>query len=234
MVPFGIEKTARNLRYANVATIVNDADAFSRSNNEKVTEVLDAYEGISIVSQQSYSRSSNADFPDLTEQLNAIKRDSTPPPEVLFISALQPGRVGVTVQARRLGMNNIRFFYTLLTLDDVEKAEAEVPGSTEGAISFTYWIADMQTPGNREFVENYKESYGEEPDAHAAAAYVSVHVLAAAIAGASTTDSQAIRDAMAAVETDTIFGEFSFDQNGDAVYAPAVGVVRDGRFEVFE
>ena len=50
-----------------------------------------------------------------------------------------------------------------------------------------------------------------------------------------SSDSRAIRDALAQIENlDTILGSFSFDANGDAVYDPAVLIVKDGKFEVFD
>ena len=44
---------------------------------------------------------------------------------------------------------------------------------------------------------------------------------------------EAIRNAMADIRVDTLLGEFYFDRNGDAVYEPIVGIVEDGKFEVF-
>ncbi len=65
--------------------------------------------------------------------------------------------------------------------------------------------------------------------------YSTVHILAEAIANAQSSDSRAIRDALAQIENlDTILGAFSFDANGDAIYDPAVLIVKDGKFEVFE
>lgn len=225
LVQAGVMVTREQLRYNNVATIVNEADSFSSSNHEKVKEELEKH-GVRIVSEQAYSRRTGA-LPDLTSQLTDII-SAVPPPEALFISALAPGRRGVMVQARRLGMDmNIPFLITLSTQDDVREAA----DAAEGAITFTTWIADIDTPENRRFLKNFREKYGE-PDAFAALSYASTYILAEAIADASSTDPEAIRDAMADIRADTLLGEFYFDRYGDAVYEPIVGIVKNGRFRV--
>ena len=231
LVPFGIGITKEQLGYSNVATIGNAADEFSRSNNEEVTEELGKHRDITITSAQLFSRSSGEDLPDLTAELNDIMA-ADPTPEAIFISALTLGRVGVLVQAQRLGMK-IPFLTTLITLADIEAANNAEPGSAEGAITFTTWIAAIDTPENRRFLRNYREKYDGEPDAFAALSYASVYILAHAVADASSTDPEAIRDAMADIRVDTLLGEFYFDRSGDAVYEPIVGIVEDGKFEVF-
>ena len=97
LVRAGIRITRERLGYENVATIVNESDAFSLSNHEKVKQELEKH-GVRIVSEQIYSRRTG-DLPDLTTQLNDIM-NAVPAPEALFISALAPGRRGVMVQAR--------------------------------------------------------------------------------------------------------------------------------------
>ena len=229
LVRAGVRVTRDRLGYGNVAMIVNvNEEVFSRSNHEKVKEELGKH-GVRVVSEQTYSRT--GELPDLTGQLTEIN-NAVPAPEALFISALAPGRRGVMVQARRLGMD-IPFLVTLFTSDDISEANAAYPGAAEGAITFTTWIAAVDTPENRRFLRNYRGKYDSEPDAFAASSYASVYILANAIADASSTDSQAIRDAMADIRTETLFGEFYFDRNGDAVYEPVIGVVKNGRFRVF-
>ena len=226
LVQTGIRVTRERLGYDNVAAIVNEIDSFSSSNHEKVKEELEKH-GVRIVSEQTYSRTGA--LPDLTSQLTDII-NAVPPPEALFISALAPGRRGVMIQAREFGLaTDIPFLLTLSTLDDVSVAK----GAAEGAITFTTWIADIDTPENRRFLRNFRAKYGE-PDAFAALSYASVYILAHAIADASSTDPEAIRDSMADIRVDTLLGEFYFDRNGDAVYEPIIGIVENGKFEVFD
>ena len=85
------------------------------------------------------------------------------------------------------------------------------------------------------FIQSYTEKYRMEPNAWAAQSYATLHILAAAMAAAQSTDSTAIRDALAnTMDLDTILGQFSFDTVGDAVYDPQILIVKDGEFAVFE
>ena len=74
-----------------------------------------------------------------------------------------------------------------------------------------------------------------EPERWAAEAYATLHILAHAIAKAQSADSAMIRDALAqTMNLPTILGNFSFDPDGEAVYDPAVFIVKDGQLQVFE
>ena len=231
LVPKGVSTTRERLRYSRVATITNNLDAFSQSNFEQLERAFDD-EGVTVVSEQSYARPQNEPFPDLTDQLTEIKDAN---PDAIFISALTSGRTGIMVQAGKLGIE-VPFIMTLLTIDDVNKANDQLPGVAEGAITFTVWLAAVDTPENRAFLRNYEGKYGPEPkpNAFAARSYGATRILAQAIADADSNDSQSIRDSMADLRVEnTVFGDFYFDRNGDAVYEPIVGIVRDGVFEVF-
>lgn len=230
LVPKGVSATKERLRYSKVATITNSLDTFSQSNLEQLKRAFDD-EGVTIVSEQGYTRPQQEQFPDLTDQLTRIKDAN---PDAVFVSALTSGRTAIMVQARRLGIE-VPLIITLLTIDDVNKANDQLPDAAEGAITFSVWLAAIDTPENRAFLRNYRGKYGQEPNAFAARSYGSVHILAQAIADADSNDPQAIRDAMADVRVEnTVLGDFHFDHNGDAVYDPIVGIVRDGRFEVLE
>ena len=234
LVPEGV-RCLKDLRdYENVAAIVNAADTFSRSSHDEMKRAFDAND-IDLVSEQEFRRTGNEELPDLATQLRAVM-NADPAPQALFVSALPPGRIGVMVQARRLGID-IPFVHTLLTIDEAGRADARLSGSADRAVSFSNWNAGIDTPGNMEFVAAYREEYGAAPNAFAARSYASVHILARAMADAGgSAGSEAIRDALAEIDEggklETVLGEFYFDEDGDAVYDPVVEEVRDGAFEV--
>ena len=229
LVPEGVRCIAGLRDYDKAAAIVNDADTFSRSSHDEMKKAFGEND-IMLVSEQKFRRTGNEELPDLTGQLNAV-RDAAP--QALFVSALPPGRIGVMVQARRLGIDDVPFVHTLLTIDEAGRADDQLSGSAEGAVSFSSWSTGIDTPGNMEFMEAYREEYGEAANAFAARSYASVYILARAIADAPSADSEAIREALAGIRNlDTVLGGFSFDENGDAVYDPVVEVVEDGAFRV--
>ena len=230
LVPEGVRCITDLRDWEDVAAIVNDADTFSRSSHDEMKKAFVENDDVELVSEQKFRRTGNEELPDLTEQLRAVRNA-----DALFVSALPPGRIGVMVQARRLGMD-IPFVHTLLTIDEAGRANGQLAGSASGAVSFSSWSTGIDTPGNSAFIRSYRSEYGEPPNAFAARSYASVYILARAIADAGgSTDSESIRAALAGIRNlDTVLGVFSFDENGDAVYDPVVEMVKDGAFEVLE
>lgn len=236
LVPEVIRKTKDVLKYSKAATIVNAEDTFSSSGNAKVLEELEKYQDIEVVSEQSFSLAKNV-FPPpdlLTEQLRAIKDSGA---DVVFVSALSPGRQEVIVRAREMGIT-VPLIVIALTETDVAEAEKKLKGSAEDVVTATNWANDI-TPRSVDFVGKYKAKYGEDPDAYSARSYASARILAVAIARASTASPEDIRAALQMIGPesaldDTIFGKFYFDENGDGVYSPVVRIVRDGKFETLE
>jgi len=234
LVPEGIKKTKDALKYSKAATIVNIDDTSSVSSNDKVLEELAKCPDVEVVEKQSFSRAKNDSLPDLTEQLRAIRNSDA---DVVFVSALSPGRQGVIVKAREMGIK-APLIVTGLTVTDVAEAEKKRKGSTEGAVTVTNWVDDS-TPRSVDFVGKYRAKYEEDPDAYSVRSYASTQILAAAIARASTASSEDIRAALQMIGPesaldDTIFGKFYFDENGDGVYSPVVRIVRGGEFEVLK
>ncbi len=222
LIPSGIEATLAKLAYQRVATIYDESDHFSTDSDEALKKALVA-NGVEVLATETF-RGGDTDF---SAQLTRIKALN---PDAVFVSALPPDKPGMLIQGRQHGIS-VPFFVRTLTRVDVEATGAAI----EGAITFTVWLSTADTPGNQAFVRNYREKYGVEPNNYAALSYVTLHVLAEAIANAQSTDSIAIRDALSNIrDFDTIFGKFSFDENGDAVYAPKILIVENGRFEVFE
>ena len=116
-------------------------------------------------------------------------------------------------------------------MDEIQRAG----DAAEGSITFTDWVSTADTPGNQAFVQNYTTKYGMEPSVWAAQPYAAVYILAEAISDAQSTDSTAIRDALANItDFDTILGKFSFNTVGDANYDPVVLIVKNGELQVFE
>lgn len=237
-VPEGIRKTKSALGYSKAATIVNRGDDFSISGNDRVLEELakDDHQDVEVVSEQSFSLAKNVPPPPdlLTEPLRAIKDSGA---DVVFVSALSPGRQEVIVKAREMGIT-VPLIVIALAETDVAKAEKRLEESTEGVITFTNWAEDI-TPRSVDFVGKYKAKYEEDPDAYSARSYATTQILAVAIAHASTASPEDIRAALQMIGPesaldDTIFGDFYFDENGDGVYSPVVRIVRDGRFVTLE
>ena len=222
LIPPGIEVTQTKLGYQRAATMYDETDFFSTDGDASVQEVL-AAKGVEVITTETFQGGDT----DFSEQLTRIQ---TLNPDVIFVSCLSPEKPGILMQGHELGIS-APFIVRTLTAADVQAAGA----AAEGAITFVGWGTAVDTPGNQAFVENYSAKFGTEPTNYAARSYATLHILAAAIANAQSTDAAAIRDALASIrDFDTIFGKFSFDANGDAVYDEKVLIVKDGKLVRFE
>jgi len=220
LIPGSVKLTREKLGYERVVTMYQSMDVFSQSSDEVLKSAF-GENGVEVLATETFETGAM----DLSEQFSRIVALN---PDAIFVSAISAGRTQALIDG---GQHGIPILIPLLTLDEVERAGA----AAEGAISFTYWSSTGNVPANRAFVENYMAKYGVEPGRFAAVSYATVHILAKAIADAQSSDSRAIRDALAQIENlDTVLGSFSFDANGDAVYDPAVLIVKDGQFEVFD
>ncbi len=222
LIPNGIEVTQTKLGYQRVATMYDETDFFSTDGDASVQEVL-AAKGVEVITTETFQGGDT----DFSEQLTRIQ---TVNPDVIFLSCLAPDKPGILMQGRELGIS-APFIVRTLTAADVQAAGA----AAEGAITFVGWGTAVDTLGNKAFVENYSTKFGIEPSNYAARSYATLHILAEAIANTPSTDSTAIRDALASIrDFDTILGKFSFDANGDAVYDEKVLIVKDSKLVRFE
>lgn len=222
--PIGLRITQEKLGYQKVGLIYDDADLYSTSSNEELEKVL-AASGVEILITETFQGGDT----DFSAQLTRIMEAN---PDALFISALSREIAGILTQRRAIGMpDSVRFIIPDLTEDEAETAG----DAAEGAIAFIGWTRMANTPGNQAFVQNYRATYGIEPEPWAAQSYVALYILAEAISKAQSTEATAVRDVMANItDLDTILGQFSFNADGDAVYDPNILIVKNGEFVPLE
>ena len=200
----------------------DEIDGFSTDRDAALQEAFTARD-IEVLATEPF-RSGDTDFSAQLTRIQALN------PDAIFVSALPPEKPGILIKAHELGIS-VPIIVSSVT--DVEVAAAGA--AAEGVITFIDWRPTDDTPGNQAFVQSYNAIYGMEPNAFAAASYVSVYILAEAIRKAQSTDAISIRDALAGIsDFDTILGKFSFNADGDAVYAPGVLIVKDGMLQPFE
>ncbi len=223
LLPSGVRATHAKLGYQRAAIIYDDIDSYSIDSYEKFRDTLTEI-GVEILITETFQGGIDTDF---SAQLTRIMEAD---PEAVFIASQLPEQTEILINGRQIGIpTDVRFITSLI--NDVENAG----DAAEGAISFAGWISTADTPGNAAFVQNYREAYGSEPNAWTAQSHAAVHIVAAAIAEAQSTDPTAIRDALANTKNfDTVLGAFSFNDVGDAVYDPIVQIVENGEFKIFE
>ena len=218
----GVETTHAKLSYQRVATLYDETDLFSTDRDAALQEAFTAI-GVEVLTTEVF-QSGDTDFSTQLTQIKALD------PDAIFVSSLPPEKPGILIQAHELGIS-VPVIMSSLTSVEVEAAGV----AAEGAITFIGWLPTDDTPGNQAFVQNYSATYGMEPNVFATASYASVYILAEAIKNAQSTETTSIRDALATIsDFDTVFGKFSFNDDGDAVYEQKALIVKDGILQPFE
>ena len=225
IIPRGVRATHAKLGYQRVAIIYDETDPYSIDSHYNFRETLIEL-GVTILATETFKSEDESGEIDFSYQLSRVMAAN---PEAIFIAALPPELTEIQIQGRQLGISSDVPYITSLISDVQNAGEA-----AEGAISFAGWIATADTPGNQAFVEKYRARYSSDPNPWTAQSYAAVYMVAEAISKAQSTDPSAIRNALADIrEFESVLGNFSFDDVGDAVYDPIVLIVRDGEFEVF-
>ena len=88
-----------------------------------------------------------------------------------------------------------------------------------GASGMTAWLPaptlkDQWFGNAEEFARAWKAKFGYEPDYHAASGVATVEALVDAIQAAGSTDPQKVRDALAKVSFDSLYGHVAFNDKG--------------------
>lgn len=210
LIPRGVMQSHAAVPYATAAIIYDDADTYSTSVKDELQKALTTA-GVNLSTIEKFVTTDT----DFMTQLNNIKAMT---PDVIFIAALSTPMVEIMKQADTLEITS------RLIVPDLTNAEVEAAGTAaEGAIAFAGWSELDDNPINQAFVQSYMDEYGFTPSPWAAQAYATMNILANAIANAGSSDSTAIRDALAQTsQFDTILGPFSFDPDGEAIYEQIV------------
>ncbi len=177
-----------------------------------------------IVSVNNY----NTGDQDFTAQLTNVKDSEA---DAIFAPGNFTESALVMKQAKELGLD-----IPMLGADTWETPEViEIAGeAAEGAVFSTFFDSEVpMTDTTTEFLNAYKEKYGEdkEPAAVTALAFDAYLLALDAIERADSTDSNAIRDALA--ETEKFPGAAGFvtlNEDGDAVKSAIIKEIKDGKF----
>jgi len=114
------------------------------------------------------------------------------------------------------------------------KFVALVGQDAEYALGLAEYDKGLATSGNDAFVKAYGAKWSSEPGLAAAQGYAAAKVAEEALKRAGSTDQERVRDALAALETETVLGRYKVDAaSGEQLAAkPAVVQIVRGRREV--
>lgn len=219
-----MSKFARGRGWKRIAVLTDVKQDYSVGLTEFFIKDIRANGG-EIVREQKYS-SGDKDF---KPQLTSIKAAR---PDAIFV----PGYYGevslIAKQARLLGIK-----VPLLGGDGwVGDSLLKVAGkSLDGSFFSSHFSADDKSDKVRHFVTKFKAKYGEIPDDMAALGYDSAMILADAIRRAGTTESSALRDAIAATrDFEGVTGTITLDGKRNASKPAVILAIENGGFQFVE
>ena len=178
--------------------------------------------GGEIVTQQKYE----ANATDLRSQMDAIKTAS---PDVVFAPGFY---TTAPLVAREVKKSDIKA--TLIGSDGWDSPNLMTGGSEpfEGVYFANHFWSGSDDPLAKKFIADYRNKYGIEPDAGAATAYDAARMLFDAFKRAKSTDSAAVRNALAQTKDfPGVTGKITLDANRNAqVPVYMLRIEKDGKF----
>ena len=166
--------------------------------------------GIQVVVEEKYP----AKATDVSSVLTKV-RDANP--DMLIGGSYLPDAVLISRQSKELGVNPKLFAFSV---------GAAQPDFAEGlgadanfVLGPSMWEPEIETPGNRAFVEEYRAKFpGRDPDYHSATGYSACQVLEAAVTAAGSLDREAIREQLVSLQMETVLpGKYQVTEQGQMI-----------------
>lgn len=189
--------------------------------------------GGEVVYESSVDFTKDTDF--FTILTNALEKD----PDVLFIGGPSEPTAKLAKQARELGFKGGFIVMDQAKLDEMKAVTDNSYEMLEGAIG-TIPLVDAGYPGTDQFVEKYREKYGNDPGAEAGFHYMSVYIFVEAMKAAGSVDNPAeihkhIQDGLDALPDDKkVYEVPSIDEKGGFVIPVRVAAVEEGKIVYVE
>lgn len=181
--------------------------------------------GGTIVAEESFIGGQTQDFTSILTKINGVK------PDVIFVAAFYSETGMIAQQLQQLGYD-----YPLAGLSALYNEELiKLAGDTvEGLFLTTNFFPSDSDELVNNFLNNFKEAYGQDPDQFAAVAYDTLGMLAKAIEIAGE-DRAAIRDELAKIANyEGVTGNITFNENRDVIKTMRILQIQDGKFKLFK
>jgi branched-chain amino acid transport system substrate-binding protein len=210
----------KTLNAKRAAILLDSKQDYSVGLADKFRETFRANGG-NIVSEQAYT-SGDKDF---RAALTSIRSSN---PDVIFVPGYYNEVSLIVRQARELGLN-----VPLLGGDGWDSPE--LTKGAEAEFNGTYFSNHLSNedpdPAVQDFIKKYKAKYNIEPDAMAALGYDAALILADAMKRAGGTESQKLRDAIAATKDFAgVTGKITINADRNALKPLTILQIVDGKY----
>jgi branched-chain amino acid transport system substrate-binding protein len=184
-------------------------DSFDVSVAQGTRELLKKA-GIKTVIDERYSTNAS-DFSVLLSRIKSEKVDA------VLVAGHETEILNFIRQAKSLDVSPKLYSFTVgVPSADFRQALGK---DANGASGMTAWLPsaalkDQWFSDAEKFARDWKARFGYEPDYHAAAGVAAVEALVQAIQAAGSIDPQKVRDALANVSFDSLYGRVAFNDKG--------------------
>jgi branched-chain amino acid transport system substrate-binding protein len=199
-------------------------DAFDVSVAEGTRAAL-GKAGMKIAVDQRYSDKAS----DFNSILSLIKSQNV---DAILVAGHETEILNFIRQAKTLNVSPKIYSFTVgVPTADFRNA---LGGDADYAYGMTSWLPSPTFKdeyfGNAEqFANEYKKRFNYDPDYHAAAAAATVEAFVKAIEAAGTLDPAKVRDAIAKVDFDSLYGRIKFGSTGQISLPQTVVQVQKGK-----
>lgn len=195
-------------------------DDYGRLEAENYTRLLKEC-GIESVGNEYYNRN-DVDFTTPLTKLRSLK------PDAIYVSAINTSQ-GATIyrQIRQVGYRGT----TIASAGNMNPKLVELSGKAlEGVYSVSLFAPDSDKPSLQEWIKTYDEKFDNDPAFIGSLGAQAVEVIAQAIDKAgSVNDYAKVSEVMHSATFDTVLGEITFDQSGQAQQTAYLIRVVDGK-----
>ena len=201
---------------ASVALLYAD-DAFDVSVADGTRPLLKSA-GLPIAMDERYSTNAT-DFNSLLSQIKSKHVDA------VLVAGHETEILNFVRQAKSLAVAPKMYSFTVgVPSEDFRKA---LGADADYAFGMTAWLPsaalkDRWFGDAEQFAHAYKTKYGYDPDYHAASGVADVEAMVQAMESANSTDPQKVRDALAKIKFDSLYGPIAFNAHGQIDLPQAV------------
>jgi branched-chain amino acid transport system substrate-binding protein len=166
--------------------------------------------GFNIVLDERYSTNAT-DFNSLLSQIKSKNADA------VLVAGHETEILNFVRQAKSLAVAPKMYSFTVgVPSEDFRKA---LGADADYAFGMTAWLPSASLKDRwfgdaAQFAQEYKTRYGYDPDYHAASGVADVEALVQAMEDAGSMEPQKVRDALAKIKFDSLYGPIAFGPNG--------------------
>lgn len=198
----GLIEMAYDNGLTTVAILQQDA-LFPKAAGTGAVELAEE-KGMEVVLHKTYPTGTE----DFSDFLMNVKESGA---DVLGVAASPLGDfITVVRQMKELDVD-VKMFGTSGAVGEFQE---ELGEKAEYAYGLSAWEPVLPYPGIDEFVKAYRREFDMEPSFHAAGAYGSCQIFMEAVSRTGTLDSEALREELLNLETQTVFSQYAVDERG--------------------